>query len=138
MQTKASHHSEQGLTLIETVVALIIFLIFLGIIIPFFSNQRITTLKNEIDAGAIAVSQQVLDNLRQLDAASLPSTGTTTTLPSGESLAVVSSMGRNYSARITYCAAAIYCTTNARHIKVQVKRHGKTVYTVETAYTRLQ
>ena len=130
MKTKVFSHSEQGLTLIETVIALFIFLIFLGFMIPLFSNQHISTINNEIDTGAVAVSQQILDKLRQANSATLPSTGST-----NES---VTAMGKQYSATITYCAVVAYCTTNARHIKVEVKHHGQTVYTVETAYTRLE
>lgn len=140
MNNKVFHYSEQGLTLIETVVALFIFLIFLGFMMPLFLNHRISTLKNEINTGAVAVTQQILDELRQADSSTLPSTGSSSILPSGESLASIKAMGTRYtySATITYCAVAAYCNPTSRHITVQVKYDNQTVYTVETAYTRLQ
>lgn len=148
IKTKKLCPSEQGVTLIETLAALVIFLIILGFMIPIFTNQRLKTIQNEIQTGAVAVSQQILDLLRQSDIATLPNSGATTTLPVGTSLpngstttTSIPQMGKTYSASIIYCPDAptdIYCNSNARRIKVQVNYNGQTVYTVETVYTRLQ
>lgn len=139
--------SDSGLSLVEALAALTIFLVVLGFMIPMFANQRLSTINNEIETGAIAVSQQILDRLRQADIGALPSSGTVTTLPllSGQSVAdsitSVTQMGKPYSAAISYCPNTPtdnYCNSNARHIKVQVSYNAQVIYTVETVYTRFQ
>ena len=138
MKIRNFRQTEQGFTLVETIVALVIFLLILVFMMPMFANQRISTLNNEIKMGAVEVSQQIMDNLRQTDIATLPSSGSTTTLPSGQSITSIPAMGKVYSATITYCENAAYCSASTRHIKVKVRHHEQTVYTVETVYSRLQ
>lgn len=138
MKIKQLRPSEQGFTLIETVAALVIFLIILGFMIPIFADQGLKTINNEIKTGAVTVSQQILDQLRQADPISLPRSGATTTLPDGTSTASIAALGKTYSTTITYCENTTYCNAETRHIKVQVSHHGQTIYTVETVYTRLQ
>lgn len=138
MKTEGFHHSEQGMTLVETIVALVIFLIILGFMIPLFAKQRINTIKNEIETGAVTVSQQIMDELRQTNITTLPNSGSTTALPSGESLTSISVMNKVYSATIFYCETAVNCSSGARHIRVQVNYNGQTVYQVTTVYTQVQ
>lgn len=130
MKIKGS--SEQGLTLVETLVSLVIFLIILGFMIPMFANQRLNSLEREIETGAVAVSQQVMDELRQADISNLPSD------PAVPVTRVITELGKSYSVTITYCQITAFCSSEARHIRVQVNHHGQTVYEVETVYTRLQ
>lgn len=130
MKIKGS--SEQGLTLIETLVSLAIFLIFLGFMVPMFANQRLNSLEREIETGAVGVSQQVLDELRQKDISLLPSN------PTVRETRTIRELGKDYSVNISYCQTPSYCSSEARNIRVQVNHHGQTVYEVETVYTRLQ
>lgn len=138
MKTKVFQHSDQGFTLIETIVSLVIFLTILGFMVPMFANQRLNTLQREIEMGAVAISQEIMDELRRVDISTLPSTGSTTTLPSGLSTTSVDRSNKGYSATIFYCENATYCGSEARHIRVQVRHHGQTVHQVETVYSRIQ
>ncbi|WP_299406842.1 type II secretion system protein [Acaryochloris sp. IP29b_bin.148] len=133
--------SEQGLTLVEAVVSILIFFIALAGIVPISLNYSLAAIRNEQRTGAIAMSQQILDELRQVDASTLPDGNTTlTTLPSGESLTDVPLMGKEYSSQITYCqtSSASYCDANSRHIKIEVLRDGQSIYEVETVYTKFE
>lgn len=139
MKTKASYNSsEQGLTLVEALVALVILLIALATVVPFFLNNQVSTIRNEIRLGAVSVSQRIMDELRRTDAASLPSSGSVTTLPSGGTTTSLNYAGKTYSATITYCQTTTLCDANSRQILVQVFHGGQNVYQVETVYTRLE
>lgn len=140
MTIPKNRRTDEGLTLVETLAALAIFLIVAGFMIPLFAKQNLDTIDNEIKTGAVAASQQILDRLRQIDTATLPNSGTFTTFPSGDSLSSVV-MNKTYSATVSYCPTTPtdpYCGDNARHIKVQVNYNGQNIYTVATVYTRLQ
>lgn len=136
-QEQSKNQSEKGLTLVEAVVSMLIFFIALGSIVPISLNYSLAAIRNEQKTGAIAISQQILDEVRQFDIRTLPSGNTTvTTLPSGDPLPH-SVMGRDYSPQITYCetANANYCKPDSRHIKVEVFRDGQSIYEVDTVFT---
>jgi|GEM_PF-2676827 len=129
--------SEKGLTLVEAVVSILIFFVALGGIVPISLNYSLAAIRNEQRTGAIAISQQILDELRQVDIRTLPSGNTTaTTLPSGDPLPD-SVMGRDYSPQITYCETSNtnYCTSDSRHIKIEVLKDGRSIYEVDTVFT---
>lgn len=127
-----SRSSEQGLTLVESVVSLLIFFVALAGVVPIFLNYTISTINNEKRTAAIAVSQQVLDGLRQVDVATLPDTNTPITLSN------VSYMGKTYTPTVTYCQNEQYCDTNSRHILLQVSHNGNQVYQAETVFTKFE
>jgi type II secretory pathway pseudopilin PulG len=56
--------SEQGFSLIETVIALITLGICLAYAMPLFLYARVSNSKSEIRTGALIVSQRVFDNIR--------------------------------------------------------------------------
>ena len=130
-QSLVHQTSESGLTLVESVVSLLIFFIALAGIVPLFLNYTISTINNEKRTAGIAVSQQVLDELRQSDAASLPQNGTQT-------LAQVTHLGKQYTPKITYCQDATYCDANSRHIKIEVDQDGRSIYEAETVFTKFE
>lgn len=144
--------TDAGLTLVEALAALVIFMTVLGFMIPLFANQRLDTINNEIKTGAVALSQEILDQVRQAPINTLPPippslSATTTDLPlllgqtTATSVGTITKMGKSYNATIFYCPDTptdIYCNSNARHIKVQVSYNDKIIYTVETVYTQLQ
>lgn len=127
-----SRSSEQGLTLVESVVSLLIFFVALAGIVPVFLNYTISTINNEKRTAAIAVSQQVLDGLRRVDVATLPDTSTPITLSN------VNYMGKTYTPTVTYCQNEQYCDTNSRHILLQVSHNGNQVYQAETVFTKFE
>ena len=130
-------YREQGLTLIEAVVSLLMFLVALGGIVPLFMTYTVSAFNNKIQTGAIAISQELLDQLRQVDVTDLPLSGAKTELPSGDPIPN-EYLGREYNPRIIYCENDTFCDSNSRHIKVEVNYNGNTIYEAETIYTRLE
>jgi len=130
MTTKLFFKSYKGFTLIETLVALLIFGIAVAIMIPLFYEQRLKNNTSQIRTEAVAFSQEILDGLRQQDVANLPATGSQT-----RTKAV---MGENYTATITYCEVPANCSDSSRQIKLQINRYGTIVYEMQTVFTRLQ
>lgn len=130
---KIPRSSERGLTLVESVVSLLIFFVALAGIVPIFLNYTISTINNEKRTAAIAVSQQVLDGLRQSDIETLPESGTVT-------LANVPYMGKTYTPTVTYCQNQTYCDVEkkSRHIILQVSHNGNPVYEAETVFTKFE
>ncbi len=125
METKSFRYTEQGFTLIETIAALVIFLITLGFTLPMFSKQHLDTINNEINMGAVAVSQRILDQQRQKAYINIANMGPSNSysLPSNNPL--TQEMGKGYSATITYCPITPtdpYCNANATHINFIVNR----------------
>ena len=136
---------QQGFSLLETIVSLLILLAALSGIIPLYLISRLQVIEGEIETGAIAVSEQVLENLRKEfndvdDIDLIPSNGQPqTVLPaSDQSIATISHMGKEYKPTITYCETPKYCDTYSRHIKIQVNFNGENVYETETIYTKLE
>lgn len=138
MKTKVFAGKNQGLSLVEALVGMTIFLIALAFMIPLLANNQLNVINREIETGAISVSQRILDELRQTDISTLPSTGIKTALPSGTSIASITELGKIYSANIIYCETASDCNTDTRQIKLQVNYNGQTIYTVETVYTKFE
>jgi type II secretory pathway pseudopilin PulG len=152
MTIKMRRKSNQGFTLVEAVVGMVMFAAAAAGLVPLIMVSRAATLQSDSRIGAIAVSQQIMDSLRQADTTSLPSSGTVTTLPNqnADSIASLPYKGKTYSATITYCETSTYCDTATRHIKVKVYQDGDTatiptrpsdakpIYQLETIYARLQ
>lgn len=131
LKEQNAQNSERGLTLVESVVSLLIFFVALAGIVPLFLNYTISTINNEKRTAGIAVTQQVLDELRQEDASSLPQNGTQT-------LAQVTHLGKQYTPKVTYCQNSTYCDANSRHIKVEVDQDGSSIYETETVFTKFE
>jgi type II secretory pathway pseudopilin PulG len=160
MTTNLKRKRNQGFTLFEALVGMVMFAAAAAGLVPLIMVSRAATLQSDSRIGAIAISQQIMDNLRQIDIATLPSTGTVTTLPDttsstgvvtpGASIASLPYKGKIYSATITYCETSTYCDTATRHLKVRVYQDGETaaiptrpadakpIYQLETIYGRLQ
>ncbi len=126
-----------GFTLLEAMVSLLILFAIMAGLLPIFMSWRLNTINNSIKTGAIAISQQILDELRQDNSVSSWDDSNTalTVKPSGESIAVIDYGGRTYNASLTYCAEAVYCDTNTRHVTLEVSYNNDTIYTIKTVYT---
>lgn len=70
--------SEIGFSLVEALVALLIMTIVFSVAGPLFINQRLQNINSEIRTGAIALSQQILDALKQVDPSTIPKSGSVT------------------------------------------------------------
>jgi type II secretory pathway pseudopilin PulG len=162
MAIKVSQKCNKGFTLVEAVVGLVMFAAALAGLIPLIMVSRTMALQSDSRVGAIAVAQQIMDSLRQIDVACIPSSGTDVTkLPdrtcpavpasTGDSIASLPYKGKTYSATITYCADNnTYCDATTRQIRVRVFQDGNTadvparsadatpIYQLETVYARLQ
>lgn len=122
---------ESGFTLLEVMVALVL---FLGVSAT-LSSGYLAMLKRsnvtETRTLAMGAAQQVLDVLRLSDPLALPT--------SGSSTQNVSVGGKTFAVTTTYCATASYCASASnRHIKIVVQRFNKQVFDVETVFTRLR
>ena len=153
VQSKA----QQGFTLLETMVSLMILMAALVGILPMYMVSRLQVIRGEINTGAIAVSQRVLSNLRQEindpsiigSADDIPDDGLPkNALPSGDSVANISHMGKDYNTTITYCSDSnaddcgisdpMDFPTSSRLIQIQVNFNGDTVYETQTIFTKFE
>jgi prepilin-type N-terminal cleavage/methylation domain-containing protein len=66
--------SEQGFSLIETMIALTTLGVCLAYAMPLFLYAKINNSKSEIRTGALIVSQRIFDNIRSKPMSSLPMT----------------------------------------------------------------
>jgi prepilin-type N-terminal cleavage/methylation domain-containing protein len=109
-----SNHSEQGFSLIETMIALTTLGICLAYAMPLFLYAKINNSKSEVRTGALIVSQRVFDKIRSKPFSELPltdgeareRTSTNIDLTNPASLndpLVTKAMGRQYQAKVTYC-----------------------------------
>jgi type II secretory pathway pseudopilin PulG len=162
---KQSQQRETGITLVETMVSLLIFLAVLAGIVPAYMSYRLQSIRNPVRLGAVAVSQQILDEIREVrDVNALPNDGAvkTTATPDSHGLPALPALrrntdltnlvtyGRNYSAQVIYCETAPvdksnYCSLNARYIHVLVFQRFSNgtvsinpVYQVSTVYTKFE
>lgn len=136
-----------GLTLLETVVSMLIFLAVLAGVVPVYMVYKLQAINNPVRTGAVVVSQQILEKIRQInDVDTLPSTGTFSQMPAPISnpLSNLDAYGKNYSAQISYCEKATFCDTTSRYIRVAVFQHfgngslsSAPVYEVSTVFTKV-
>ena len=134
-----SIRDSQGFTLLEAMVSLLVLFAMMAGLLPVFMSWRLSTINNTIKTGAIAISQQILDELRQdPDVDTWASSGTVTQKPSGESINSIEYGGKTYNASITYCNNSDYCDTKTRQITLQVNHNQNSIYTIETVYTKLE
>ena len=111
--------SEQGFSLVETMIALTTLGVCLAYAMPLFLYAKINNSKSEIRTGALIVSQRVFDNIRSKSFASMPLTdGFNNDNLSGCSFAITAGAGRINTSQgnkvdLTNCTNA---TTNANPI----------------------
>ena len=123
--------NEKGFSLAEALVALaILAIVLLGVLPTFHFLTQLDTV-SERRSNAVAAAQQVMEAIRQQSPSSLPSSGSS-------ALQYVTVGKYDFGVRALYCTNAAYCTTDMRHIVLQVSYGGQHVFTVETVYTRLQ
>jgi prepilin-type N-terminal cleavage/methylation domain-containing protein len=117
----------KGFTLIEALLAVAILGIALVGILPSFVTLLDANTLSEERSDAVAAAQLVMEDLRQTDPLSMPTSGSS-------AMTLVTVGGREYETVVSYCVDATYC----RHVTVDVSFGGRTVYSVESVYTRLQ
>jgi prepilin-type N-terminal cleavage/methylation domain-containing protein len=153
--------SEQGFSLIETVIALTTLGVCLAYAMPLFLYAKINNSKSEIRTGALIVSQRVFDNIRSKSFDSMPltdgsvgSTASATVVANPETIPanisspttaetlITKAMGRQYETKVTYCenytTDKTVCNEKNRKFKVEVKYNGSKVYDLEATYTKFE
>jgi type II secretory pathway pseudopilin PulG len=131
-------HPDAGITLVEALISAVMFSLAAFVVVPTFTQFQLQAATNEDRSAAVAVSQQVLDAVRRADTATLPSSGSVTTLPDGTSTSSLNYRGESFKATITYCQTSSLCNANSRQVIVQVAQNGRTIYTVETLFTKFE
>lgn len=119
-----------GFTLVEALVSVTILDIALAAVLPTFMNFSDANTLNEIRTGAVAAAQQTIEELRQVNPASLPASGSS-------SVTLVPVGGRTFEVVVRYCASAEFCGLDSRHLLVEVSFGGRTLYTLESVFTQL-
>ncbi len=122
---------EDGFTLVEALVAMGLMAILLVGVLPTFSVLLAANTRNEERTGAVAVAQQVMEQLRQEQIADLPEEG-----PVGPQ--IVSVGQRDYEVRHWYCLAEQFCGEDSRHVLIEVNYGGRTIFSTESVYTQLR
>ncbi|WP_310484574.1 type II secretion system protein [Chamaesiphon sp. VAR_48_metabat_403] len=135
--------SEQGFSLVETVIALVTLGVCLAYALPLFLYAKINNSKSEIRTGALIVSQRVFDDIRARKISTLPLSPSTpeiktATSNSGADRPIITAMGREYESRVTYCQISTDCGSKYRKFKLEVSRNGSKVYDLEANYTELE
>jgi prepilin-type N-terminal cleavage/methylation domain-containing protein len=152
--------SEQGFSLVETMIALTTLGVCLAYAMPLFLYAKINNSKSEIRTGALIVSQRVFDNIRSKSFKSMPlndggiSGGNAAVVAYGVNPAIpanpetvtnpliTKAMGREYETKVIYCEGltgdATICTDKYRKFKVEVSYNGSKVYDLEGNYTEFQ
>lgn len=129
----------KGFSLLEVMVSLLILLAIMGGLLPVFVTYRLTTVNNDVKTGAIAVSQEILDELRQDPTVEdWPDTGTLTETPNGTNISAISHSNKNYTAEISYCSDDTLCNDTTRQVTLEINHNDRTIYTIQTVYTQLE
>jgi prepilin-type N-terminal cleavage/methylation domain-containing protein len=136
-----SPKSQQGFSLIETVIALTTLGICLAYAMPLFLYAKINNSKSEIRTGALVIAQRVFDDIRSRPITGLP---TNPSLPEIKDKTthplLVKAIGRDYRTKVTYCQVAADCNADKyRKFKVEIFYNGTTdeskVYDIEGTFT---
>lgn len=124
--------NQKGFTLLEVMITMVIFGIVAASMASAFAAQAWFNTRSESRSEAVAAAQQVLDQLRFEDPASLPESGSDDPVD-------VTVGNHTYQVVVSYCTVPSFCTTaNNRHIQVDVSYYDTVRYSVQTVFTRLQ
>jgi prepilin-type N-terminal cleavage/methylation domain-containing protein len=123
--------NQRGFTLLEGLLALAILGIALAGILPAFFGYMHVNTRNEVRTGAVAAAQQQMEALRFADPSTMPSSGST-----GPSYVAIEK--REYELVSRYCIRSEFCSTNSRHVLVEVGYGGNVVYQTESVFTKLR
>jgi len=121
----------EGFTLIEALCATAILGIALVGILPTFTTYVDSNTMSEERSGAMAVGQQVLEQVRLDDPADLPESGSS-------DMTLVAVGQREYEVVTHYCVESGYCDDDSRHIVVEISFGGYEVYSLESVFTSLR
>jgi len=122
---------ERGFSLTEALIALALLAMVAAAILPAFTTHLRANARNEVRSSAVSAAQQRLESLRLQDPASMPDSGSSAPQR-------VHVDGRDFDVVTHYCERNEYCDdSRSRHLRVEVRFEGRTIYDVETVYTQL-
>ena len=122
---------QNGFSLTEALLAISLLGIVLAGILPTFLTFLDANTLSEERSQAVAVAQQVMEDLRESEPKSLPTTG------SG-AVEFLSVGQREFEIERHYCLEPSFCSSNSRQVVVEVRYGGETIYSVETVLTALR
>jgi prepilin-type N-terminal cleavage/methylation domain-containing protein len=139
---RSQHKADaNGFSLVEVSAAMVIFGVTLAFAMPIILQSRISSMKDQAKTGAMIVAQQVFDEIRGRNFASLPTTDQTVT-PGGPAITLAtathmatpiqlsadkaSALGRKYKVAIRFCApiapaTTTECTDGYRNFTITVR-----------------
>lgn len=121
----------KGFSLTEALIALALLAMVAAAILPAFMTHVRANDRNELRSSAVSAAQERLESLRLQDPASLPDSGSSAPQR-------VKVDGRDFDVVTHYCERSEFCGDDrSRHLRVEVRFDGRTIYDVETVYTQL-
>lgn len=123
-------NNNKGFTLIEVLTALFIFCLVCASTAPAFINNSKHNYDSQTKTIAINLADKILNDMRKDDITNYPSSGYKSTTH------VIND--KFYISKTYYCQTSKYCTKASRHLKVEIYKDSKLIYTVETVYTQLK
>jgi type II secretory pathway pseudopilin PulG len=127
----AAAAGQAGATLIESLVALLLVALVAVAIMPALVTEADSNRRNELRAAAVGAVQQRLEELRTVDPATLPTVGTT----APQAVAIG---GWSFDVVTSFCPRPALCNNRSRHLAVEARLDGRTVYDVETVFAQVQ
>jgi type II secretory pathway pseudopilin PulG len=122
--------NRQGLSIVEALIAIAIVGIALAALAPVFTSFSTTNRESERRGAAVAVSQQILDAMRQQRFSQWPI--------NGEVRTIQTSLGE-FEVEYQYCTGEppdCFSSPNTRQVRLIIRHNERIVYEVETVYTR--
>jgi prepilin-type N-terminal cleavage/methylation domain-containing protein len=142
-----SQPKDDGFSLIETALAMVILGVCLSFAIPTIMLSKIKSSKGEQRVGALIVSQKIFDSIRGRTFGNIPTVDTTvdnTTLPTDQTTA----LGRNYNVSIRFCETGTanfptnQCSSDYRQFTITVRDQtgnqtspSSIIYETQAAFT---
>ena len=123
-------NAQEGSSLVEALIAVSILAMALVFIFGAMSAFTAINNRNQARTHAAVAARTRMEELRFVDPATLPATGSQTS---------ATSVGPHQFTIVTqYCSSSTYCDDITRHIVVSVKEHGRQVFETETVFTQLR
>jgi len=121
---------QEGSSLLEALIALSILAMALLFVFGAMSAFTAINTRNQARTNAAIAARTRMEELRFVDPAAMPATGSHTS---------AASVGPHQFTIVTlYCSAGGYCDDNTRHVVVRVKEDGKQLFATETVLTQLR
>ena len=122
----------KGFTLLEVMLALMVFSVVMAGMAPAFAAQMKRNTLSQIRTEASSAAEMYIDSQRLLDPGAIPKTGN-----SGSINYTIGT--RTYQVVASYCLTAAYCTgPYNRHLTVNVSYRNQNVFSTETVFTQLR